>query len=165
MLELQIFCAVVVGQSLRRRAARRAGLMAVWKRAVMRAQRIHRMPDSASGDNRIRVQMVDFRQERRFPPDHYVAPRMILALGQAGRQAGRQAPHAASVAVPGAGHFSLASSSNSEDDSFSPHAGHLPLFEAIVSLRDFSIFMFVIFSPHLPHTTFTDMIRRLGGAK
>ncbi len=42
-------------------------------------------------------------------------------------------------------------------DSFCPHDGHLPLEGFITSLRDFNIFMFMIFSPHLPHVISIDM--------
>ncbi len=53
--------------------------------------------------------------------------------------------------------FSLTSSENSDVESFCPHDGHLPLYGFITSFKDFNIFMFVIFSPHLPHVTSTDM--------
>ena len=42
-------------------------------------------------------------------------------------------------------------------ESFCPHDGHLPLVGFITSFRDFNIFIFVIFSPHLPHVISTDM--------
>ena len=57
-----------------------------------------------------------------------------------------------------ADYFSSMSSRNSDDESLAPHWGHLPALAAMVSLSDFSIFMVVIFAPHLPHSMFTDMV-------
>ncbi len=53
--------------------------------------------------------------------------------------------------------LSCTSSENSDVESFCPQDGHLPLDDLRTSFRDFNIFMFVIFSPHLPQVISTDM--------
>jgi hypothetical protein len=52
--------------------------------------------------------------------------------------------------------LSCTSSENSDVESFCPQDGHLPLDDLSTSFRDFNIFMFVIFSPHLPQVISTD---------
>ena len=53
--------------------------------------------------------------------------------------------------------FSLASNVNSDVDNDWPHDGHFPLYGLMMSFNGFSIFIVVIFFPHLPHVTSTDI--------
>jgi len=53
--------------------------------------------------------------------------------------------------------FFCTSTVNSDVDRLCPQEGHLLLYGLITSLTDFSIRIFAIFAPHLPHTTSTDM--------
>ena len=54
-------------------------------------------------------------------------------------------------------YFSSTSRENSDVESFCPQDGHLPLVGFKTSFNDFSIFISLIFSPHLPHVISTDI--------